>query len=87
MSQPAGTHRRQPRVSPFVIWRWGFSVLLIGVGIWLVVARPTIAGVQGRTLGWVVIGYALLRLILGHLSDPQRRALPSRRQAGNGEST
>ncbi|HUU44683.1 MAG TPA: hypothetical protein VM118_03030 [Acidobacteriota bacterium] len=86
MSQPAGTHRRQSRISPFLIWRWGFSLLLVGVGIWLVIAKPLFAGAQGRIFGWVVIGYAVLRLLVGHLSDHRRRPMVLRRQGHDGES-
>ena len=85
MSQTAGTHRRQSRLSPFLIWRWGFSILLVGVGIWLVIAKPLFAGPQGWIFGWVVIGYAALRLLAGYLSDYQRRP-PMSRGRGTAEN-
>ncbi|HWO58195.1 MAG TPA: hypothetical protein VNN55_11585 [bacterium] len=57
------------RINPMRVWRWGFSAVLIGVGLWLVATAPTIGGASGRTLGWVIMGYALVRLALGWLSD------------------
>ena len=68
------------------MWRWGFSVLLVGVGIWLVIAKPLFAGAQGRLFGWVIIGYAVLRLLVGYLSDQRRPPPLSRRQGHDGES-
>jgi hypothetical protein len=73
MSQSADSRPRHPRINPLVIWRLGFTVVLLAAGIWLVATGPLIAGAQGRTLGWVVIGYAILRLGLGYLSDLQRK--------------
>jgi hypothetical protein len=55
------------------VWRWGFSVVLVGVGLWLVVTGRQIAGAEGRILGFVVIGYALLRLALGYLGERSRK--------------
>ena len=57
------------RVNPLLVWRYGFSVVLIGAGMWLVIAAPMLGAASGRTLGWIVIGYALVRLALGWLTD------------------
>jgi hypothetical protein len=43
--------------------------VLTGVGLWLVITAPMLGAASGRTLGWVVIGYALVRLALGWLTD------------------
>jgi hypothetical protein len=66
---------KSPRrtIDPMVLWRWGFAVLLLLVGGWLVIASPAIGQANGRTLGYVVIGYALLRLLLGWLAHGRRR--------------
>ena len=60
---------RRSRVNPLLIWRYGFSVVLAGAGLWLVITAPMLGAASGRTLGWVVIGYALVRLALGWLAD------------------
>lgn len=57
------------RVNPLLIWRYGFSIVLVGVGLWLVISAPMLGAASGRTLGWVVIGYAIVRLALGWLTD------------------
>ena len=59
----------RPRVNPLLIWRYGFSVVLVGVGLWLVIAAPVMGTASGRILGWVVMGYAAVRLAIGWISD------------------
>jgi len=66
--EPSRTEMR-PRVNPLLIWRYGFSVVLVGVGLWLVISAPMLGAASGRTLGWVVTGYAIVRLALGWLTD------------------
>lgn len=61
--------KTRPRVNPLLIWRYGFSFVLVGVGVWLVVSAPMLGAASGRTLGWVVIGYAAVRLALGWITD------------------
>ncbi len=63
-SMPSDRSLRE-RLDPMALWRWGFSIVLIGCGLWLVVASPQIGGASGRTLGLVVIAYAVVRLGLG----------------------
>ncbi len=67
-SEPSRPEAR-PRVNPMLVWRYGFSIVLIGVGFWLVISAPMLGAASGRTLGWVVIGYAVVRLALGGLTD------------------
>ena len=61
-----------PAAKPLAVWRWGFSAVLVGIGIWLVVAQPTVVGGNGRVLGWILIGYALVRLLLGYVLNLSR---------------
>lgn len=53
------------RIDPMAIWRWGFSAVMIGCGIWLVIAAPQLGGASGRTIGLIVIAYACVRLTFG----------------------
>lgn len=57
------------RVNPLLIWRYGFSLVLMAVGLWLVITAPVLGAASGRTLGWIVMGYALVRLAIGWLTD------------------
>jgi len=56
------------QVDPLSIWRWGFAILLAIVGGWLVYAQPRIGAASGRTLGWIMIGYAAVRTVLAQLN-------------------
>ena len=67
-SEPTRTEAR-PRINPLLLWRYGFSVVLVAVGLWLVISAPMLGAASGRTLGWVVMGYAFVRLALGWLTD------------------
>lgn len=60
---------RRSRVNPLLIWRYGFVLLLVVAGLWLVITAPMLGAASGRMLGWVVIGYAVVRLALGWLTD------------------
>ncbi len=65
----------QPRTSsvkPLAIWKWGFSIALIVVGLWLVLAQPTVMGGDGELFGWILIGYSLVRLLLSYLMNLSR---------------
>jgi hypothetical protein len=73
MEKPTQATPRRPRVDPMRVWRWGFSAVLIGIGLWLIVTGKQIAGAEGRILGYVIVGYALLRLALGYLGERSRR--------------
>lgn len=64
-------YRRKP-LDPTAVWRWGFTVALVALGIWLVIANPAIGGANGKLMGWIVIGYGLLRLLLNRLIYPVR---------------
>ncbi|MBI3872639.1 MAG: hypothetical protein HY304_06155 [candidate division Zixibacteria bacterium] len=66
---------RESRLDPMAIWRWGFALLLLVAGVWLVVAAPVWGGASGRTLGWVVIGYAVVRPLFGRLVGSGRRSV------------
>jgi hypothetical protein len=68
MTEQTRTDAR-PRVNPLLLWRYGFSVVLVAVGLWLVISAPMLGAASGRTLGWVVMGYAIVRLALGWLTD------------------
>lgn len=59
-------------IPPMALWRWGFSILLAGVGIWLLLSDTLFGGREGRILGWIVIGYAVVRLGFYWLSDSWR---------------
>jgi hypothetical protein len=61
--------KSRARVNPLLIWRYGFSLVLLAVGLWLVITAPTLGAASGRTLGWIVMGYALVRLAIGWLTD------------------
>ena len=54
------------------IWQWGFSLLLLATGLWLVLSGTMVAGANGRLLGWILMGYALVRLVLYRLSHSRR---------------
>jgi hypothetical protein len=56
------------QVDPLSIWRWGFAVLLAVVGGWLVYAQPRIGAASGRTVGWIMIGYAAVRTVVMQLN-------------------
>jgi hypothetical protein len=59
-------------LNPATIWRWGFTLALVGVGIWLVIANPAIGGGNGKLLGWIIIAYGVIRLLLNKLIYPAR---------------
>lgn len=61
--------KTRARVNPLLIWRYGFSLVLAAVGLWLVITAPMLGAASGRTLGWIIIGYAGVRLALGWLTD------------------
>ena len=67
MSKPAGSRKRLGQIDPILVWRWGFAALLVVVGAWLVYARPQVGGASGRTLGWIMIGYAAVRFAVAYL--------------------
>lgn len=78
--------RRKP-LNPLAVWRWGFTVVLVAAGTWLVIYGPQFADIHGRTLGWVVIGYAVVRLVLGRLTGVDKsRDKSLRRTLNEGES-
>ena len=66
------TQRRNLPVNPAVIWRWGFSLVLVAVGVWLVVTNPPFGGSNGRLFGWIIIAYGVIRLLLQRLFTPSR---------------
>jgi hypothetical protein len=59
-------------LNPATIWRWGFTLALVGVGIWLVIANPAVGSANGKLLGWIVIAYGVIRLLLNRLVYPAR---------------
>lgn len=61
--------KTRTRVNPLLIWRYGFSLVLVAVGLWLVITAPMLGTAPGRTLGWIIIGYAVVRLALGWITD------------------
>jgi uncharacterized membrane protein len=60
-------------IKPLDVWRWGFSLVLVGVGIWLLIEMPGLGGADARVLGWVIIAYAVVRLFLSMLSNSLSR--------------
>lgn len=63
---------RTPSFRPLAIWKWGFSAALVLVGLWLVIAQPTVMGGDGGVFGWILIGYAFVRLLLSYLMNLSR---------------
>jgi len=72
MTNANWTSNASRAAKPLAVWRWGFSAVLVGIGLWLVLAQPTFVGGNGRVLGFVLIGYALVRLLLGYLMNLSR---------------
>lgn len=87
MDTSSDTEARRKPIDPLAVWRWGFTVILVAAGTWLVIYGPQFADIHGRTLGWVVIGYAVVRLVLGRLSGVNKsRDKSLRRTVSEGES-
>jgi len=66
------THTSLPPIRPLAVWRWGFSIALVGVGLWLIIARPSLAGGEAHVLGWILVGYAVVRLLFSYLMNSRR---------------
>ena len=64
---------RDVLTKPTAIWRWGFSVVLVGFGCWLALSAPSAGGADTSVIGWIVIGYGLIRLVFYRLTVFQRR--------------
>ncbi len=87
MDKDPNLEQRRKPLNPLTVWRWGFTVILLATGTWLVIYGPQFADIHGRTLGWVVIGYAVVRLILGQFSGVDKgRGRSLRRTRSEGES-
>jgi hypothetical protein len=59
-------------IRPLAIWSWGFSGVLVAVGLWLVLTEPTVAGSNARMLGWILLGYSIVRLLFAYLMNLSR---------------
>lgn len=78
---------RSRGIDPLSIWRWGFGIVLLIAGVWLVVAAPAVGDADGRVMGWVLIGYAVLRLVLGKITRTRHKKLaPTAHEFNPGES-
>jgi len=87
MSNTGPRAHKRMRINPMSVWRWGFGVALLLVGVWLVIAAPSIGETDGRVVGWVIVGYALLRLLLSWtLKNRNRSVTGIRRDYNTGES-
>ena len=78
------SYGRKP-IDALRLWRWGFAVVLVAVGLWLVWTAPPIGRASGRTVGWIMIGYAVVRTALAWLTGSRRQEPPCR-GGGMGES-
>ena len=84
--------QRSSGINPMAVWRWGFSAIMFLAGLYLIISQPDLdigtGGSDGaQTLGWIIIGYSVLRTGLGWLADRRhnRRSLRSE-QARKGYS-